>query len=58
MIGDLKYVILRNERRRVLAVYCVRNSCLLRRMRRWPMCLNAMGSEITRERAWGSSTDV
>lgn len=41
-IGDLDYVVLRNERR-VLAVYRVRNSGLLRRMRRWPLALNSMG---------------
>jgi hypothetical protein len=39
VIGDLKYVVLRNERR-VLAVYRVRRSGLLRRMRRWPLALN------------------
>jgi hypothetical protein len=50
-IGDLKYVVLRNERHRVLAVYRVRKSGLLRRMRRWPLAINTMGGAATRGRA-------
>jgi hypothetical protein len=49
-IGNLRYVVLRNERR-LLAVYRVRNSGLLRRMRRWPLALSNVGRESTRERA-------
>lgn len=43
-VGDLKYVVLRGERR-VLAVYRIRNSGLLRRARRWPLVLNNMGRD-------------
>jgi hypothetical protein len=38
-IGNLKYVVLRSDHL-VLAVYRVRCSGLLRRMRRWPLALN------------------
>jgi hypothetical protein len=38
-IGGLRYVVLRNGQGGVLAVYRVRNSGLLRRMRRWPPAL-------------------
>jgi hypothetical protein len=47
-IGNLEYVVLRNEWR-IVAVYRVRNSGLLRRMRRWPLALNATGREAARE---------
>jgi hypothetical protein len=43
VLGGLRYVVLRNNRR-TLAVYRVRNSGLLRRMKRWPL---ALGRENT-----------
>jgi hypothetical protein len=50
IVGDLRYVVLRNEQRRVLAVYRVRRSGLLRRMRRWPLTVASdTGSERARE---------
>jgi hypothetical protein len=38
-IGKLRYVVLRNNRRTILAVYRVRADGILRRMRRWPRAI-------------------
>jgi hypothetical protein len=51
-----RFVVLRNERRRILAVFRVRNSGFLRRMRQWPMSLNGMGSAPARERVGAHQT--
>lgn len=57
IIDGLKYVVLRNGRA-VLAVYRLTNRGKLRRMKRWPLALNTMGREATRERTASRQIDA
>jgi hypothetical protein len=47
-VGNFKYVVLRDERR-VLAVYRLHNSGLLRRKRRWPLAFNTASAAAARK---------